>query len=448
MFQWIKNLFYQIWSYSLNLLGIRSNKRLDNVHLYPEQIKEVSGEEAEKLFEFPYCVDNNPKLIADYQCNCLSKYTIIKDDELKKEIQRKIFSLGEFSSIESRALGCFMGMMIGDALGAPLEFSRVQYNTITLTDFSQKDQWEYPFNKFGLLPGQWTDDASMGLCLAESLYKYPEFNPIDLRVRFLNWWNFGYRNSFANDDLRHSVGLGGCIGSSFSEFTSNKSEYTIAGNKNTSGNGSIMRLAAVPITYHRDIDLALSIAEKQSKTTHQGEESAECCRLMSFYIILFLTSDNDNESFEERKNRVFNAARVHFSSPLYSINCLVRSEKEEGEKCELNPKDREWNWKDEDFKYCESRATAQPGYIGSYAMDGLAMALHCVWTTNSFEDALIKAINLRGDSDTVGSITGQIAGSLYGIENVPKNWIKAVQQFDNNGDAALTSMKLVHLLDE
>lgn len=55
-------------------------------------------------------------------------------------------------------------------------------------------------------------------------------------------------------------------------------------------------------------------------------------------------------------------------------------------------------------------ARNQPGYIGSYAMDGLAMALHCVWTTTNFKDALLKCANLRGDSDSVCAVVGQIAG--------------------------------------
>lgn len=58
------------------------------------------------------------------------------------------------------------------------------------------------------------------------------------------------------------------------------------------------------------------------------------------------------------------------------------------------------------------RASKQPGYIGSYCMDGIAMALHCVWTTNNFIDAIMKCVNMRGDSDSVGSVCGQIAGKF------------------------------------
>lgn len=59
------------------------------------------------------------------------------------------------------------------------------------------------------------------------------------------------------------------------------------------------------------------------------------------------------------------------------------------------------------------------------------MALHCVYTTNSFENALIKAVNHGGDADSVGAVTGQIAGALYGYDNIPLRWIQAVTYWNS-----------------
>ena len=109
--------------------------------------------------------------------------------------------------------------------------------------------------------------------MAESLLECKGFNAFDLRVRFSNWWNFGYCNAFGNDEDRpdkRSVGLGGNISLSFSEFQKKKSEYTTSGDLNTSGNGSVMRNAAIPVFYHRNMEKALEFSRKQSKTTHQG----------------------------------------------------------------------------------------------------------------------------------------------------------------------------------
>lgn len=80
-------------------------------------------------------------------------------------------------------------------------------------------------------------------------------------------------------------------------------------------------------------------------------------------------------------------------------------------------RDRNWNWKDINFTYSETRTYYQPGYIGSYCMDALSMALHTVWHTSTFKEVAILNANLGGDCDTVGAIAGQIAGAMYGISN-------------------------------
>eukprot|EP00043_Microstomoeca_roanoka_P008676 m.83463 g.83463 ORF g.83463 m.83463 type:complete len:142 (-) comp14345_c1_seq2:134-559(-) len=78
----------------------------------------------------------------------------------------------------------------------------------------------------------------------------------------------------------------------------------------------------------------------------------------------------------------------------------------------------------------------------SYCMDGLAMALHCVWTTDSFPGAVLKAVNKRGDADTVGAITGQIAGAIYGYTKIPHDWIETIRQWDPHNTIAIRAYKL------
>lgn len=78
--------------------------------------------------------------------------------------------------------------------------------------------------------------------------------------------------------------------------------------------------------------------------------------------------------------------------------------------------DRNWQWKNKEWTYSETRAKQQPGYIGSYCMDGMCMALHIAYHTSSFLEAALWAVNMGGDCDTVGAVVGQIAGSMYGID--------------------------------
>ena len=319
------------------------------------------------------------------------------------------------NKLENGALGTMLGMGIADSMGHRFEFQPLRYNTITL-----RDMGEGQGGSFRLLPGQWTDDTSMGLCLADSLIvKNGEYDAHDLMHRFLCWWFGGYNNAFRFDNSRnHSVGLGGMISESFGYYIKSPKEQTEAGDKNSSGIGSIMRNAAVPICFHNDLNKAMKIAELQSYSTHHGDEAAECCRLLTFIVIKIF--NRKNETLQEIIENLND-----FKTPVFSVQCLAQS-KEENE----SP-DRDWNWKKKDFKYSPTRARSQPGYIGSYAMDGMAMALHVVYYTNSFEEAVIKVVNLRGDSDSVGAVVGQIAGAYYGVDHIPPKWIEVISEWDH-----------------
>jgi ADP-ribosylglycohydrolase len=195
-------------------------------------------------------------------------------------------------------------------------------------------------------------------------------------------------------------------------------------------------MAAGPVFFHADYEKALEVSKLQSLTTHQGEEAAECCRLMAHIIVTAIHKGKGDKSILEN---------IEFTSPLKSVTCLAKSQQEDetpGKNWSLE--DRNWNWKDPNFKYSPSRATQQPGYVGSYCMDALAMALHCIWTTDSLKEAMLKSANMCGDADSVTSVTGQLAGAIYGFSAFPKEWIEAVQQWDGNGEIVLKAYKLFH----
>ena len=356
---------------------------------------------------------------------------------IKSEFENKL-KINNFTDIEKSCIGSILGMALGDAIGARVEFLPLKYNSNAI-----KDIGDYPGGKFYLNPGQWTDDTSMGLCLADSLIeKKGEFDPRDIMMRFILWWYYGYNNAFRFDDNRkynkHSIGLGGNISGSFSEYIKNygKSEYTTYGDKNTSGNGSIMRNAAIPLCYFNDEKKALKYAKKQSLITHQGDEAAGCCQLLTFIIIKILKFKLEGKICSEMKDIIENLE--NFNCDYNSVNYLARSKPEEKDK------NKDWNWKVDNFKYSENRAKKQPTYIGSYCMDCLSMALHILYHTNTFKDAILRAINLRGDADSLGSVVGQIAGAFYGLDSIPVDWIKKLNIWDHN-EIALSGYTLCHL---
>ena len=343
---------------------------------------------------------------------------ILKNKDLTKEEKGKELNNLEITDLEKKSIGSIMGMAIGDAMGSTYEFHEVDYEKIDLFDMSRENE-----GAFQLEPGQWTDDTSMGLCLADSLLvNNGELDQHDLLRRFLSWSEGGYNNAFRFNEKyklksRSSVGLGGNISWALAKYPKTLKAETIAGDKFTSGNGSIMRNAAIPICFNDDIEKAKDMARKQSLTTHQGLEAKECCSLLTFIIVKIFKG-------EDLKTILENLG-TDFKTNEKSVECLAKSIVEE------EKPDRDWNWKKKDYRYHEERAKRDPGYIGSYAMDNLAMSLHIVYHTDSFENAIIKAVNLRGDSDSVASVVGQIAGAYYPIEDIPSDWIECINKWDD-----------------
>ena len=204
----------------------------------------------------------------------------------------------------SSCLGSLYGMLIADSWGHVLEFVPVQYEKTIIHALDEKN-FRAPgvFNKFGLKAGQYTDDSSMGLCLADTLLTNGCIECLDLRKRFVMWWYLGYNNAFRFDEkcrntpnwYGRSVGLGGQISFSLKSFIENPKELYVRGGEDMSGNGSIMRLCPLPI-YYRDEDTEFLVAEamKQSFTTHSGIQSAECAAVLSFVIVAAIKATHTN----------------------------------------------------------------------------------------------------------------------------------------------------------
>eukprot|EP00443_Scrippsiella_acuminata_P038749 CAMPEP_0115244612 /NCGR_PEP_ID=MMETSP0270-20121206/40074_1 /TAXON_ID=71861 /ORGANISM="Scrippsiella trochoidea, Strain CCMP3099" /LENGTH=346 /DNA_ID=CAMNT_0002659747 /DNA_START=60 /DNA_END=1098 /DNA_ORIENTATION=- len=152
------------------------------------------------------------------------------------------------------------------------------------------------YNKFALKPGQWTDDTSMGLCLADSLLVCGGYDGSDIRLRFWNWWNRGYNNTFRLDEERSaSVGLGGNVSLSLLVMTQSRDQDLkprFEGLGDDAGNGSVMRLAPVPIYFHSDLDLAIRASAESSYTTHPGPSAADACAFLGFLICRAIRRDS------------------------------------------------------------------------------------------------------------------------------------------------------------
>merc|ERR1711907_4116 len=364
-----------------------------------------------------------------------------------------------------RAMGSMMGMAVADSFGHWFEFLPavdVPYSSghgFSLSKFTRSDRpddetafltecFTNPANQFQLALGQWTDDASMGLCMADSLIMNRGYNGSDIRKRFWNWWNRGYCNAFRKDPRRTgSVGLGGNISQSiYSCEPGQEPSPKFNAANNDAGNGSLMRLAPVPIFFHDNIDMAIHYASESSFTTHPGPVAAEACKLASYIIVRAINAEgNPGEDpagfldqvcseYLEKLTQEHGEAKLGPMSGVYEVRQLLASN--EGP----DSKELSWNWKDpvprieQTLRNRGQRYNGYPvsaGYWGSYSMDGLAVALWAVRHTSSFDQCIERVINFLGDADSHGSIAGQIAGAMYGYSNLHPRFVEYVNKWDD-----------------
>jgi ADP-ribosyl-[dinitrogen reductase] hydrolase len=273
-----------------------------------------------------------------------------------------------------RALGAMVGLAIGDALGAPVEF-RDRDTFALVTDMM-------PGGYFRLPAGAWTDDTAMALCLLDSLTYGRPFDPKDLLDRFLGWME---RNE--NTSTGKCIGIGQNTFAVLGNYRRTGSTIAPKVNGRSDGNGALMRVAPVAICHWHDLPAAQEIAAVQSRTTHCSALSEQACSVM-MDILCGLISGREWEQV---------TVGLGGAGVLPELTVILQG-----------------SWKSK-----ERNSVRSTGYI----LDTLEAALWAVETTGSFEDALIAAVNLGHDADTVGAVTGQIAGGRYGFEAIPQRWL-------------------------
>ena len=280
-----------------------------------------------------------------------------------------------------RFRGCLLGLAAGDALG-------------TTNEFKPPGTFEPIDDMVGggelrLNPGEWTDDTSMALCLATSLIEKGGFDASDQVRRYVRWWKEGYLSSTGQ-----CFDIGNTVRAALSRFTESGEPYAGSSHPRTAGNGSLMRLAPVPMYYAVDPAAAIVRSADSSKTTHQAEEAVDACRYFGGLLVGALHG-------------------VDKDTLLSAAYCPVEGH---WEKRPLADKIAEIA--DGSFKYREPPEIKGSGYV----VQSLEAALWAFDRSQDFRDGALMAVNLGDDADTTGAIYGQIAGAHYGVNAIPDNW--------------------------
>ena len=258
-------------------------------------------------------------------------------------------------------LGLFLGLAIGDALGAPLEFQKAREPENYLTRYTTGG----PHN---VSEGEWTDDTSMALALASSLIEQKEFDAEDVMNKFCQWFQHG---KFCTRDECFDIGntVYDALSSYIDSVKLNQHRQPYRGRvaEETSGNGALMRMAPV-IIVARDRDEAVRLAILQTLLTHASQ-------LCVKYSVMF-------------------AEELYIGSPIskYS-NYKLPSNIDRGEVMS-----------------------------GGFVKETYEAAWWAFSSSNSFEECVIKAVNRGNDADTTGAVAGMIAGRYYGLSAIPNHF--------------------------
>ncbi len=283
--------------------------------------------------------------------------------------------------LRNRYRGSLLGLAVGDAVGTTLEF-RQPGSFAPIEDMVGG-------GPFHLNPGEWTDDTSMALCLAASLVEQKGFNARDQMERYLRWSNQGYMSSNGT-----CFDIGVTVSSSLSLFEKTGNPFAGSTDPNTAGNGSIMRLAPVPLFYASHPLDALEKSAESSRTTHGAQTAVDACRYLGSLIVGAVRGASKEDLLSPFYSPIPNYWQ---QQPLVSALAEVAA----GSFQHRNPP--------------EIRGTG-------YVVKSLEAALWAFYHSTSFQEGCLLAVNLGDDADTTGAVYGQLAGAFYGESGIPQQW--------------------------
>ena len=274
-----------------------------------------------------------------------------------------------------RAIGALVGLACGDAVGTTLEFKRPG-SFAPIADMVGG-------GPFRLTAGQWTEETSMAICLAESLLDTGTLDPADQLRRYLLWHDEGHLSSTGT-----CFDIGITTSTQLERFRRTGDAHDPSPKDDAAANGSLMRLASVPIRFHTDVAAAVDASAESSRTTHAAARPVDACRVLGAMVA----------------SLVHGTAADEVLSPDF------------------------WRWGDlhpaVETVARGSWSTREPPDIRGtgYCVDALEAALWAVGGAGSFEEAILRAANLGDDADTTAAITGQLAGARWGASGIPRRW--------------------------
>ncbi len=294
---------------------------------------------------------------------------------------------------KDRQRGMLLGLAVGDTLGAAVEFQAAG-------TFPEVTGYRAG-GPHGLAPGEWTDDTSMALALADSLAE-AGWDLNDQAQRYLAWWRTG---NYSVNGTCFDIGI--TTRSALSRFQQTGDARTAGiAAEGASGNGSIMRLAPVAIRYaHLFPDQLAELVARATESSLPTHASPQCLSACAYFSVVLCGLVHGHPREEVLATAWEPLARVQAIAPLHpAVDEVAQG---------------------------SFRRRQPPQIRGSgYVVHSLEAALWAFHDAVDFRQAVLRAVNLGEDADTTGAVCGQLAGAYWGESGIPAEWLTELARRD------------------
>lgn len=290
-----------------------------------------------------------------------------------------------------RQRGTLLGLAVGDALGAAIEF-QMPGTFKPVTGYRAG-------GPHGLSPGEWTDDSSTALALADSIAEVG-WDLNDQAERYVKWWRTG-----AYSVNGRCFDIGNTTVAALHRFQETGDARTSGDpSEHASGNGSIMRLAPVPIRYADlfpdDMKELVRYFIESSLPTHASLQCLSACAYLGLILCGLIKGVDRDEVLAGTWGPLARLRQIHALHPEVA-----------------------------EVASGSFRRRQPPEIVGSgYVVKSLEAALWAFHDAQGFREAVLRAVNLGDDADTTGAVCGQLAGAYWGESGIPREWLDGLAE--------------------
>ncbi|GKX29377.1 hypothetical protein SH1V18_18570 [Vallitalea longa] len=282
-----------------------------------------------------------------------------------------------------------LGFIVGDAMGVPMEFcSREERKNDPLEEMRAYGTYHQPY-------GTWSDDTSLTLCLLENMTE--GYSLDKLAKNFIRFYMNGYLTPYGE-----VFDIGNATRVAIERMLQSESPIECGGKtERDNGNGSLMRV--LPLAYYaKEMSpmKRIKIVENVSSLTHAHKRAKLACIIYVEYAINLIKNNSKSDAYKQTIDFVDKYCYENYKEEIYNFSRILNG----------------------DISLLKEEDINSTGYV----VDTLEASLWVFITSSDYKEAILKGINLGGDTDTIAAIIGGLAGIFYGISSIPDTWLQCL----------------------